>query len=215
MFITPINNQVNSNGLNFTSRNKTIRFADDIARRVGSEYPILSDTKLEGLRTSGQYSAAILRLRRDINSMRSKRLAFLPQLAGDDLIKKWRLYADCIGDNKIGNCSEFAKLGQITGFTNGLEKCRIAELKSTSGRAYDHALVLVQDEKPYIIDPWLGFADYVSNVFARYKRDFANYLGIREGEKLCVEPLDRKLTFTQEGYLQLQKNFPELVLKKN
>ena len=38
----------------------------------------------------------------------------------------------------------------------------------------DHAVVLVEDKKPYILDAWLGFADYIPNAIKKFQKDFRN-----------------------------------------
>ena len=72
---------------------------------------------------------------------------------------------------------------------NGIDNCKMAFVVSPEDYDYDHAVVLVEDKKPYIIDAWLGFADYVPNAIKKFQKDFRNCFDFEKAktEKMQVK----------------------------
>ena len=73
-------------------------------------------------------------------------------------------------------------------------------------------------KKPYVIDPWLGFADYVPRAIQRYKNEFGYHFDFNSypGEKVLVYPRSSNLSFLL-SYIypeNLKKAFSELILPK-
>ena len=51
-----------------------------------------------------------------------------------------------------------------------MKNTHVAGIKNTAEEYLDHVVLYVENgKKSYIIDPWLGFADYLQNAIRRYK----------------------------------------------
>ena len=173
----------------FGARNLTIRRADDIVRKVNNEFPRVSITKIESLPNAKYYLFLLRNLWIKTIDMRdSTRHDFLT-LNKNNFKEKILSIINPIKDLKLGNCRESAILGLLGAKANGIKNCKIAFLKSPDGYDFDHAVVLVKDKKPYIIDAWLGFADYVPKSIERYKKEFRNCFDFEEAktEKMIVK----------------------------
>lgn len=179
-----INNSYNQT---FTSRNATIRFADDLARKVNQEFPRVSTTKLESFNNVCKIEYFMEDLWEKIFLMRNSiNRRFVKT---EDPVKKLKLLLDTIKTKKLGNCKESAQLSFILAKMNGIDNCKMAFVVSPEDYDYDHAVVLVEDKKPYIIDAWLGFADYVPNAIKKFQKDFRNCFDFEKAktEKMQVK----------------------------
>ena len=209
------------NNLTFTSRNATIRFADNIARKVNNEYPRISASKFECLKNSIYYEDFLISLWDDINILRDN----MEKHTNRTTLKKNKIkdILFLIKNQKLGNCSESSFLSFIAAKVNGLVNCKLAYLTSPRGYDYDHSILLIDDKKPYIIDSWLGFADYVPNAIKRYQKEFNIFFDFRQAktqEMIVKEDYENFLTFLNENFSRkdirdLKKIVPNLILKKD
>lgn len=211
----------NKSHISFTSRNKTIRLADDIARIPNRWIPRVSSSKYEGLKSSQKNEKLIFAMEADIADMR-----FLQKLKasiiGQNFIKNIKNAVEPIKRFKIGNCGESADLAAIVARVNGIKNVSIASIRTPTGERFDHAVLLVKGKKPYIIDGWLGFADYVPNAIKRYQKEFRNHFDFEtlQTEKMIVVPyegtnlfngfLNRE--FTKKEIEQIKKLYPEIII---
>ena len=206
--------QVTQTNINFNARNPQIRFADDIARKVNQEYPRFSPSKMECFNKSHNYISGLekqwsrlFEMREIVN--RKLRLSKNPQ--------KIEILLNSVKTSKLGNCGEAAELTLISAQANGIKNCKKARLENPYGRSFDHAVVLVEDKKPYIIDTWLGFADYVPNAIKRYQKDFRNCFDFRNnGEKIVIKEAEIFLNdpLPEKTIENIKQSHPELVLCK-
>lgn len=214
----------NSKNISFSSRNKVIRFADDIARIPNRWVPHISSTKYEGLKHSNNFKDAIISIESDIVDLRNKqeyKLTFIKWF----FVKKIKNIVEPIKNFKIGNCGESTELAAIVARVNGIKNISISSLRTPSGEPFDHAVLLVNDKKPYIIDGWLGFADYIPNAIKRYQKEFRNYFDFKKlgTEKMVVVPYKSKnlsndflnRDFTSKEIERIIKIYPEIVLNVN
>ena len=208
--------------LGFCSRNKKIRFADDIARNVNKQYPRISHSLVCSMNNSKKFPHLLSKLDYDIASLRSiKRDVF--ELSSNFPIQVKSLTAP-IKMFKVGNCGESAELSMLAALANGIKNCKKCSLKTPNVETYDHGVVLVNDKKPYIIDAWLGFADYVPNAIKRYQGEFRHHFDFKElkTEKMVVVPASDKYytnsflnnKFSNEQIEIIKNTLPELILKK-
>ena len=202
----------------FTSRNRTIRYADDIARKVNKLYPALSTSRVTcyddyALHPNLQDKISMLKIQ-FVRKMRDKlydnAINFTKKI--EAFINPVRLY-------KTANCGEKTHLASIMAKMNGIKNCRLAFLYNANGRDLDHTVLFVDDKKPYIIDAWLGFADYVPNALQRYQQEYKQFFDIREGYSIgFATKFDDEFThffkkdFTKKQRKEIRKVFPELVL---
>lgn len=211
----------NSYKQTFTSRNATIRFADDIVRKVNREFPRISSTKVESLKKSANFKSLLDKLW--INTHYMRHCFGKNFIKAEDSLKKMEQIFDSIKNNCLGNCRESAQITLIASRMNGIENAKIAHLTSPEGYDYDHAVVFVEDKKPYIIDAWLGFADYVPNAIKRYQKEFRNCFDF---EKAQTENMQVKEDFGLVQYFlnnevnekvveRLKNSYKNLVLKNN
>lgn len=204
----------------FQGRNKTIRFADDVMRKVNQCFPLYSATKLECFNNiehfqSYLYDCAIPKIR---------------------LMREYKndLYDDCLSvpaklitivktalKFKVGNCGEKAQLSAIVSQINGIKDCHIAALYTNGGRSLDHSVLFVNAQKPYIIDPWCGFADYYPNAVVKYENEFGDIFELRKGERVTlVSEIDDEFTedlrhnFSRGQLNKVLKILPTMKIRK-
>lgn len=209
-----------NDSVNFYSRNSIIRKADNIARYTNELYPRVSGTKVYSL----SHYSYLYRLRnhhKKINAIRDlsekiyncKKSNFHKCVSIIEGIKKY----------KVGNCGESAFLARIIAECNGIKNTKIAYLEYII-KDQDHYVVYVNDKKPYIIDSWLGFADYVPKALKKYCGEYRNFT--LEDDVLNDSWLDFRTTtknrvthsrmrFSDKLISQLIEKYPELLLKKS
>lgn len=204
---------------NFQSRNKTIRYADDIARRVNVCYPRISSSivdDFENVCAFRNYQKKIgKRIRETLRGEISDNFD-----DADNFIGKILAFIKPIKKHKVGNCGESAQLASIVAKVNGIKDCYIASLRTSRGRGLDHSVLYVNDKKPYIIDAWLGFADYEPNAIRRFKTEYGKHFFILKDDKLVFEPVKSDYSevlnqdYTRRQINKLRKLYPEQVIKK-
>lgn len=220
--------RIESNCTNFTSRNKTIRFADDIARKTNRVYPRMSSTWL------GQYACKHNKHFAAVDRVNEKLEDYM-RIDKDDMFEEAhsvigyvKALVKSVKKYKVGNCGESAQLAAIIAKANGIKNCSTAYLHSGTGNDLDHTVVLIKDgKKPYIIDAWLGFADYVPQAIEKYKTIYNNLFKpdnpevIEEGfYNFKFEPSNSEYEqFLTEEFSRNQRNhilkmFPEQFMKK-
>ena len=65
-------------------------------------------------------------------------------------------------------------LAMIFTYLRRIKDTCIADIKNTAEEHLNHVVLYVENgKKPYIIDVWLGFADYLPNAIQRYKSEFS------------------------------------------
>ena len=142
----------------------------------------------------------------------------------DDFLGKIQAIIKPVKHLKIGNCGESSLLSAIIAKTNGIKNCYPATIKSPYGDSFDHAVLYVADEKPYIIDAWLGFADYLPEAIQRYTKDFHDNFDFEkfETEKMIFCSADYlycfnffEHNFTKSNISQIIQKYPNFLIKKN
>lgn len=220
MHINSINNNYNTN---FKSRNAEIRFADDIARKVNQVFPRISSSKIEDFKNINQYENVYRRAQLKIDLMRSDKYEAYDKF--HTFSKKLLAITSVIKAHKVGNCGESAQLSEIAARANGIKDCFCASVlwKGSFGYKYsmDHSVLLVKNNgKPYVIDSWLGFADYLPEAIKRYQKEFRIHFDFKhKNGKMCI---DRPVSYDPTGKIfakkysdeELRKLYPELILKK-
>lgn len=208
----------------FTARNPSIRFADQIVRNVNSQYPTISCTFIEGFKCIQNRKSArlLVRLSNLINSIRHVQTTAFKN-AGTFEEKLYALI-NPIKRFRIGNCSELTELTTLSAKANGIENAQMRRLVTPKGDFYDHVVTYIDGEKPYIIDAWAGFADFVPNAVKRYQKDFQRHFNFKlfETEDIIFQEVPKNFNiteflnkkFTNEELKTLKTNYPELVIKK-
>lgn len=211
--------QINSinNSPKFSSRNEVIRFADNVARRVNKAYPRSSSTLYQSLGYSEFFVPNLKDMFTAIECMRLR--------VSNNIVRKSSSYLErCkaltqeISKTKMGNCHESALLSELAAKVNGISNCFVAELKSEVGgkvKRMDHAVLLVDSvRKPYIIDSWLGFADYIPNAMERYQKEFSSCFDDDcLNKEMFFDILHPKNRLNKEEQKDLRENFTELLIK--
>ena len=209
----------------FTSRNATIRRADDIARLVNRQYPRISSTNIEDFKNINKHPEVFNRLANLINRVRFNMKTNMNK--SEDNISKLKAFAEVVSDYKVGNCDESAKLAYIAAQANGLKDLQLAALETIAFnpvdqtvqcvKSLDHLVLRVENnKKPYIIDPWLGFADYLPKAMQRYRSEFGHHFNFSSNPKdiAVVSPKATIFGLLVNNIPQsdLQKEFPQLIL---
>jgi len=220
----------NNKQTSFNARNPEISYADDIARRVNQCYTRFSSSLILDSNNINYFPELKRKLDYDTRIMRYC-LKF-KLVSSITLGEKLKAITDTIKIFKTGNCRESANLAEIAARTNGIKDCCYAGvyIKDNSQNIdLDHAVLLVKNKnKPYIIDAWLGFADYLPNAVKRYKSEFRHHFDLPSlkhndlSEKkvkliFIPEPMDNSINdIFMYGYKQeeLKELYPELIIKQ-
>ena len=171
------------------------------------------------MNSAEKFPCVISKLAREIYKMRNSVIANF--LHSKNSIDRVAARFVPVIDKKRANCGEYADLTTIMARINGIKDCIKVSLIGSNGFDYDHAVVLVNDKKPYIIDAWLGFADYVPNAIKRYQKEFRNYFDFKQAknEKMFVDSSKSSEKFinaitSEIDLLELKYLFPQMVIKK-
>ncbi len=199
--------KIGSNSTNFRARNLEIRFADDIARRINNAYPTISPSKISG-RIEKQDKPFCDLYNKLWSKMSDFRSNSKYQGVGQKSLEKILLFFEGLQNEKIANCGEMTDATLVAAKLNKIKDFTKAGLATTDGRDLDHAVVYVKNgKKPYIIDSWLGFADYVEGAKQRYFNEYGYHFDLDTIEK----PSD--LEFTLNDYsrmkLMLDQDMPD------
>ncbi len=203
---------------NFTSRNPDIRLADAIVRQANLSYPRLSYIKLEKSPYKKDFKAAIERVGGKLVEVRE--LSSIELWEKQSALKAIKNIMKWIKELKAGNCGESAELAALAARVNGFKNIKIGSIKSKLGRSLDHAVLVIDNKNPIIIDAWLGFADYVPNALQKYQNEYKKYFGnLKSNDKMILgknRNLDLRFfdKINEVSIRKLRKAFPELVIKK-
>ncbi len=162
---------------NFTSRNATICFADRMAREVNVKFPSLSLSMTN--RYNNRYK--VQKFHQGESKVCNRVCKAHKNLAKIVPSKKKNYtklneFLKIIEKYKMADCFERSIIALMMAKCSGIKNCSIKGLYSKEDGWLDHAVVYVADKKnPYVIDPWLGFADYVPKTFEKYNGEYRNY----------------------------------------
>lgn len=218
---------------NFTSKNKEIRDADKIMRNLIKHYPAVSTSK------ATYY---------DVIRYKKPMLFNKIKTYGEYLVqarKQYKPYTDETSIDKVfyytkkfnvANCREYAHMALGAFAANGYKDLEIGRLhkkvniKNNNGKeekyldTVDHVVLLVnghsRDKKPFIVDPWRGFVDYLENGLTRFDGIFMK--GFRRmntenetiRQKFTISEVKRDFKITDNTCRHFAKEYPELVIKK-
>lgn len=211
--------QIQNTNLNFSSRNATIRKADDIARKINNAFPRISKSRIEDFSHYNDRGFLNFKLREQSRRMRNIKDARFRNATHP--IQKLLAFMVPIKESKCGNCAESAQLAAISAKMNDINNATIARLRNANGESYDHQVLLVNEKTPYVIDPWLGFADYVPNAIEKYRGIYRNNFDFKKlGEKGMHFIVDREDVYDNflrrnigdEDLKTLIKLYPELLV---
>lgn len=219
--INPINANYTYRNINFTSKDRDIRTADDIARKVNKAYPRCSQSIIYDYPNADKFPAVVKRYTNKMIDLRNNQsdLSYDFYSSEDDVLEDLKIQPYLVSKYRLGNCQESAELSALAAKINGITDFHLAYLDSTETGDLDHAVLLVNpDKKPYIIDSWLGFADYVPKAIERYKSEYGYHFDLdgSDFEKIEVDPVFssqvNKIKFVSQK--KLQDAFPDLMLPK-
>ena len=164
-----------SDTISFKSRNYEIRRADDLAREISKKFPMVSSSKLGSLPNAELFSESLKRLDNKLLKTRIsaiKTLSFYNlNLSPKDKILN---FLKIMKKDKLGNCAEMTDLAVIFSYLKNIKDTCVADIKNTAEEHLNHVVLYVDNgKKPYIIDTWLGFADYLSNAIQKYKSEYS------------------------------------------
>lgn len=210
----------NVNNTPFCSRNQTIRYADDICRKTNIAFPKISGSKISYSPNINKFKKLLKRVNKDIKKVLRKETKKL-YIDSDNFLGEVIALIKPVKKHKLGNCAESSHLGTIIAKLNGIEDCHPVKLFSTTGDDLDHMVVFVNDKKPYIIDPWLGLADYVNNAISKYKNDYNDIFELEKNENITfASMIDDAYTdtlrrpFKRTFKNKLLKIFPKMRINK-
>lgn len=201
-----------NNNITFNSRNSEIRYADKIARNINQKFPMLSATRYADFDSAYFFKNSIKELSREINLIRKDTEPLY------SLYQNIEMFVGSVLDLKKGNCGEFAELATLSARCNGIQDSYVANLMDINDKDFDHSVCLVKNgDRPYVIDAWLNFADYVPNAFLRYQKEFSKHFEFKNNEKLTIEICDDYINqINEDRNISFIRNvYPEFVVKRD
>lgn len=213
----------NSNTVFFQSRDPVIRKADDLARHVNKLFPRISVTKAYCYNNydNSMFSYWCSHTGDNLQKLRNITESICKSKKSN--FNKCSRFIEAMKKYFAGNCGESAFLARIAAELNGIKNAKLAGLYGY-GENMDHSVVYVNDKKPYIIDCWLGFADYVPNAKQRYLSEFRQFI-VDEDEQSEFEISSlnfdikksrnafKSMRFSEKNITELKEKYPELIVK--
>ena len=210
------NSDINYNSLYFASRNKVIRRADDIVRCVNSQYPRISSSNIGDFSCSDKFEKLLTKLNKLSDRIREVMFNLEKKAVTDE--DKLSALPYIVKMFKMGNCGESAILSAIAARVNGLKNFSIAKVCSSHNGDLDHSVVIVRGKNPYVLDAWLGFADYLPQAVQKYKGEFSYHFNFsnKEDEKISFVPYYdfRSSLIMNTPKKQFVSEFKELKIKQ-
>jgi len=209
------------NDKTFGARNPQIVYADKMVRHINNTYPRISSTLIAGYGNVDKFNNLENAIIYDIfYCVRARRWTMFWE--AERVIDAVSSFIEPVKKYKRGNCGESAHLSAIFANVNGIKNYHIAGLYSKGEKGLcdqDHQVLVVDDKKPYIIDAWLGFADYIPNAFLRFKNEFGKYFDINEGEKFILKETNDSydqflnVPFNDDFINEILKKYPEIKMR--
>ena len=231
-------NKQNTYNLSFGSRNKLIRDADKICRKVNLEFPVISSTRLDNFKNIEKPQFL------DFQNATAK-LVLLLRTYYEDLTRFGQQLKILYGMKtiKAANCAELSEATSLAMRLNGYNNARnfwlyAINTKTNKLRDLDHTVTAINFEIPesyltknipsqvkrkhllksnnqaIIIDSWSGFADYAKNAIIRYRNDIKLSTKVKNNEKILFLPLPiTSLKPTEIEFLKYK--YPGLLLKSH
>lgn len=217
-----------NNSISFTGSRKFLRDADWVCRKVKSEFPMISPTRVyysntDRVSSNKKYMAFVLDKELQLHQDRADR-RFLK--SSYKFIKEV-LYSATV--NKIGNCSEYVSLAEMVSRMNGVKNCyRLSfrdaasekMLASSSAKSVNHTALLIsknpikgneiKEDECLIIDPWLGISGRMKDVIERYKNEFPQILKIKDDTQLKYH-ISGNFDLSEFDLEVLKGGFPSLI----
>lgn len=178
------------NNVNFTSRKPELRKADKIMRNMMNLYPSQSISKFRFYNVLNNENI-------DCEKMLTPAIKKIVQIRLNraEILKKDYLSRTIndIKNYKIANCGELALLAKGAFLANGFKDLKIASIKlkrrqnpdNFKLKDLDHCCLLINggkdadlnhinsfDKHTIIVDPWMGFVDYIQSALNRYSNKF-------------------------------------------
>ena len=224
--------------ISFSSRNSTIRTADQICRNIKKEFPAASNTRLK-LSPQLKENDSFTKYKNAISDI----IGLIRDLCNDEkepLQTFKRLSA--IKTLKCGNCEELSSAACTALKINGYDKARMCYLYAVNPytqeiKDLDHVVATVNIELPknyhipditdyitlkhlikpknqtIIIDAWGGFAEYGKNLAAKYKTEALLSTKIDKYDTIYLLPRE-EVNFSLKETEFLKHSYPNLLLKK-
>ena len=209
-----INNNY-SQQITFSGRNKILRDADWVCRKVNSEFPSIMPNRLfyenPDMILKNPRIGEFLHKKNQQLTQNRKVISklFEPFERFKALIETTKKY-------KVAQCSELSALAELVARINGVKYCQKFSIKD-----YDHAVLLVSDkpikptrigENDIIIDPWLGISGSVGDVFRKYKHQYSKLFPIGKNEVVSLIPA-KPMELSRSQIEHFKDYFPKLIFK--
>ncbi len=220
-----------NNSISFTGSRKFLRDADWVCRKVKSEFPMISPTRvyysnMEKVQSDKKYMSFIMKKSIQLQEDRADRHF----LSSAYKFMKEVLFSVTV--NKVGNCSEYVSLAEMISKMNGVKNCyRLSlvdanpkNISNTSKKKLDHTVLMIsknpvegdtiKPDESLIIDPWLGISGRMKDVVSRYKLEFSKMLKITDDTEVAFK-ISRPLNFKDFEIETFKLGFPNLIYPKN
>lgn len=224
-----MNSIPSTSSYSFSGRCVQIRDAQWVCHSISSNLPHISTTKMRVMYDDVDQQI----LKKDpasIKRMTVWRYNIINKLndARENYQARWhesynifRKTVEQLQKAKLGNCAEDANVAAVILKMNGVKNACCAGVRS-GYRQIDHEVCVFNTDnsefkgtitgKTVIIDPWLGIADFASNVFLKYKNMYRKHLNISDKEPLRLGDIEQ-FELTSQDIADLRKEFPQFIFK--
>lgn len=221
----------------FTSSLKprqVVRQAEKICRIVTSEFPMVSSSKarhFNSFKSDSKFGVFVENLNNRINNL-FRRGKIVKTLHCKGAENYYLDYIKTMKEKRVGNCGEGCKLAGLIGELNGI-KTYPASLVSSPEDAHAVQILFLNDryltangkfkfngrlsnlKDAIIVDPWLGFADTVSNALKKYKLDFPKQIGIKSSGDIFISTGCSYQPLVSENLIKiLKEKHPQFFIEK-
>lgn len=206
--------------ISFTSRQNSIRNADIITRKAHSQYPHISESRINATISQDKvkeffWGQMSLEYALKFASERLN-IEFDEKNAHKHILESLK--------KGLGNCYEESILAELIAKINGQKNIYSGKIIAGKGFA-KHEVAFITDKKiepdklynfrnkeAIILDPWLGITEFAGNYFKRIRTDYSKILGIRPNSKPKLQA-DLSSKIFARKIAEYKKNNPELIIK--
>lgn len=179
---------------------------------------------------------------RDLFFKKDEELRFCREFVDFKRGKRYEIL-NLIKRSKVMNCAENAEAARIAALLNGAKDVNCFAMFSYNEKTnkitnLDHLVAVLNYELPeycnfygsyyqrvlkedllklpkksIVIDPWIGFADYVDNAVTKFKHEYQKLFDIKTDEKVRFVP-QKFPELSENDLLMIKEAFPNLLIKK-
>ena len=223
--------KMNSQNINFKSRNPAVIKADKICRMVNTEFASISSSKLSAKVNSNKKYDKFYSYAKGLGYKIYSKVRDKVALYKDDIFERYKKMIELVKKERLANCDELTSLAGLICAANGMKSqplivhkiendtlnkksCGHVALALTEKGEIKKDVRMSEMKDVIIIDPWLGIADYAPNVAQEYKNQYPNFLNLKDNDEVIMTPANFKFVFKEEDFAKAKEEFADFVIEK-